>query len=197
MIIGLVGRSCSGKNVAAKYFEERGLPAIDVDKLGHQALVANRDLLAKTFGEEILNEEGRVDRKVLGKIVFSDKEKLETLNGISHPWMRRQVIEFTQAHETCFINCALLESMDLVKYCHEILYFWAPLQIRLERAVKRDKLTGEGFLLREENQKQIGASLFDSGKRVFTILNDRDLSYLYRQLEAYYIRLEGRGYIYG
>ena len=119
MVIGLTGKSCSGKDVAASYFAAKGLAVVDVDKLGHEALVANHDLLVETFGKGIEKADGTIDRKALGAIVFSDASQLARLDGISHPWMRSQVVDFIGRHEVSIINCALLERMRLVELCDE------------------------------------------------------------------------------
>lgn len=197
MVIGLTGKSCAGKDEGARFLSSKGIAVIDVDRLGHEALAVNRDRLVAAFGEGILDADGNVNRRVLGSIVFSSHEKLEILNGISHPWMKEKVVSFIKDKAVCAVNCALLEKMDLVNLCDEILYFYAPLDIRIQRAEKRDGIGREAFLRRNESQNEIGTSLFESGKKVITILNDSDKEYLYRQLASYYDTLLSRGYIYG
>lgn len=194
MVIGVTGRSCSGKDVVVKVLEERGIPSVNVDHLGHIALDQNKDKLVEAFGEGIIME-GKVDRKILGPIVFSDPAKLAVLNGISHPWMVSEVEKFVHSHKLCTINAALLESMDLVRFCNDILYVYAPYELRKTRAMSRDGLTEEAFERRNENQQQIGSTLFECGKRVITIINDKDMAYLYRQINCYCDILIGRGYI--
>ena len=196
MVTGVVGKSCSGKDSAVKYLVENGFHEINVDHLGHMALDMKKDELVSAFGAGIIRD-GRVDRKILGPIVFSDPEKLAVLNSITHPWMCEEVKRLTQEHENTCINAALLESMGLVPLCDEVLYVFAPLEMRTERAVKRDGITREGFLQRDKNQKNIGLTLLESGRRVITIINDQDEEYLYRQLSMYCDRLKSRGYING
>ena len=111
--------------------------------------------------------------------------------------MCEETERLTKEHKNCVINAALLESMGLVRLCDEVLYVFAPLEMRLERALKRDGITEENFLARNRNQKEIGLSLLESGKRVITIINDQDKEYLYRQLSLYCDRLKSRGYING
>lgn len=197
MVIGLTGKSCSGKDVAASYFAAKGLAVVDVDKLGHEALVANHDLLVETFGKGIEKADGTIDRKALGAIVFSDASQLARLDGISHPWMRSQVIDFIGRHEVSIINCALLERMRLVELCDEVLFFLSPLEQRIERAMGRDGTTREAFLRREASQQDIGQEIFSSGRRIITIMNDSTKAHLSRQLDFYYDTLVGRGYVHG
>lgn len=193
MVIGVTGRSCSGKDVAVAMLEEKGIPSVNVDKLGHQALLCNKEKIIDAFGEDVLTD-GEVDRRKLGLIVFSDSGKLERLNSISHPWMVEKVEEFTSSHSLCTVNAALLEKMGLVRLCDDILYVFAPYGIREERALKRDALSKEAFRNRSASQKEIGSTLFSCGKRVITIINDKEKEYLYRQMELYCDILRTRGY---
>ncbi|MFO7850550.1 MAG: dephospho-CoA kinase [Spirochaetia bacterium] len=91
IIIGLTGKSCSGKDEAARILSERGWEIIDVDGLGHQALVQRKEELVRHFGERILDSKGTVDRRVLGEIVFADSSELRALEAIVHPEMRQRV----------------------------------------------------------------------------------------------------------
>ncbi len=197
MVIGLTGKSCAGKDEGARFFASRGIDVIDVDKLGHEALAVNRDRIVSSFGREVLSADGSINRRILASIVFSSHEKLEELNSISHPWMKEKVAGFIKDRQVSVINCALLEKMDLVRLCDEILYFYAPFRVRAERALKRDGISAQAFRDRDESQKDIGCTLFESGRKVITILNDSDKEYLYRQLAFYYDTLLSRGYIYG
>lgn len=187
MIIGLTGRSCSGKDYVAKVMGDEFF-IIDEDHLGHVALLENKDKLVASFGEEILTD-GKVDRKKLGPIVFSDKNKLETLNSISHPWMVEETLRMckdaTESGKIAVINAAILEKMGFVKYCDEVVLVLSPYSERLKRAMARDNITPEAFKRRSESQSDIGSSLFSSGKKVITILNDSDKESLSRQVKAY------------
>ena len=153
MIIGLTGKSCSGKDYVAHLFGEEFV-VIDEDKLGHVALDNNREKLVAAFGDSIITD-GRVDRKKLGPMVFSDKEKLEKLNSISHPWMVAETLSLCREAERkgkiAVINAAILEKMGFVPYCNEVVLVSSPYSERLKRAVMRDKITPEAFEKREEN----------------------------------------------
>ena len=93
MVVGVVGKSCSGKDEAVKFLVNEGFYEINVDKLGHEALKQKVDELVSSFGSTILKD-GEVDRKILGPIVFSDPEKLKILNSITHPWMCEETEEY-------------------------------------------------------------------------------------------------------
>ena len=117
MIVGLTGRSCSGKDRVASLLDDR-FTVIDEDGLGHVALDANRDRIVEAFGEDILTE-GKVDRKKLGPKVFSSPEALKTLESISHPWMVEETLrgcrEAEKEGKIPVINAAILEKIVVKK----------------------------------------------------------------------------------
>ena len=187
MIIGLTGKSCSGKDYVSHLFGEEFV-VIDEDNLGHVALDNNREKLVAAFGDSIITD-GKVDRKKLGPIVFSDKEKLEKLNSISHPWMVAETLRLCREAESegkiAVINAAILEKMGFVPYCNEVVLVSSPYSERLKRAVMRDKITPEAFKKRDENQKDIGLTLSKGSVKVTNIINDSDKESLSRQVKEY------------
>lgn len=187
MIIGLTGKSCAGKDAVAALLDKKRFEVIDVDKLGHDALAMNKDKLVEAFGDGIIAQDGSVDRKVLGPLVFSDPDKLGTLNSITHPWMHDEAIRRAEEAERegkdAVINAALLESMGFVESCDRIILVVAEYETRLKRALQRDSgMTEEKFRDRTMAQKDVGLSLFGSGRPVFTIINDEGFDSLSRQV---------------
>ena len=187
MIIGLTGKSCAGKDAVAALLDKKRFEVIDVDKLGHDALAMNKDKLVEAFGDGIIAQDGSVDRKVLGPLVFSNPDKLEALNSITHPWMHDEAIRRAEEAERegrdAVINAALLESMGFVESCDRIILVVAEYETRLKRALQRDSgMTEEKFRDRTMAQKDVGLSLFGSGRPVFTIINDEGFDSLSRQV---------------
>ena len=187
MIIGLTGKSCAGKDAVAALLDKKRFEVIDVDKLGHDALAMNKDKLVEAFGDGIIAQDGSVDRKILGPLVFSDSDKLGTLNSITHPWMHdeamRRAEEAEREGKEAVINAALLESMGFVESCDRIILVVAGYETRLKRALQRDSgMTEEKFRDRTMAQKNVGLSLFGSGRPVFTIINDEGFDSLSRQV---------------
>lgn len=92
MIIGLTGGIASGKSTASRFFEAQGAFVIDSDKLGHRAYEPGTEAFAKvaaTFGADVVDAEGRIDRKILGGKVFGKPEELKKLTDIVWPEIRR------------------------------------------------------------------------------------------------------------
>ncbi|MGB4406314.1 MAG: dephospho-CoA kinase [Sphaerochaeta sp.] len=192
-IIGLTGKASAGKNMVASSFARHGCSVIDVDQLGHVVLELNQNLLGETFGPEILRE-GKVDRKALGALVFSDPEKLKALEAITHPAMVREckhLIEKAEERgtEALLINAALLYRMQLYRLCDHVVFVKAPFFSRLVRSKKREDTTLKKFLARERAQKDIREDVFPSSLPVFILRNDTDTALIHRQVAVYCARI--------
>ena len=127
-----------------------------------------------------------IDRKALGRIVFSDPHKLDILNGITHPWMVEEAVAEARKAESegkiAVINAALLESMGFVPACDAVILVTADPSTRERRALSRDGMTPERFRDRDRSQEDIGRTLAASGVRTFEIANDGDEDTLSRQV---------------
>ena len=90
-IICLTGGIAAGKSTAARYFATRGAKVIDADQLGHATYEAGtvaNDRLVETFGDAVRAEDGGIDRKALGGMVFGKPEALKQLTDIVWPEIR-------------------------------------------------------------------------------------------------------------
>jgi dephospho-CoA kinase len=87
-VIGLTGGIASGKSTAARTLTELGARIVDADRVARDVVAPGQPALAeivRSFGREMLQANGTLDRKKLGAVVFADPEKLKTLNAITHP----------------------------------------------------------------------------------------------------------------
>lgn len=189
MIIGLTGKSCSGKNAFARMMDSDKFQIIDEDKIGHIALREKKDALVEAFGSSIIAPDGNIDRKKLGPIVFSSEDKLLKLNSIVHPYMVEYTLklckEISDSGKVPVINAAILEEMGFVPYCNEVVLVLSKYENRLMRAKSRDGISDEAFKRRSEAQNDIGSTLFSSGKKIITIFNDGTEEELSRQVKYY------------
>ncbi len=164
-MIGLVGGIGAGKSAAAARFADLGAFVIDADKVGHALLDQRpiRERLVQRFGPAILaTEEGedepRVDRRILGSIVFKDPEALKALEAILHPQMRRtfekaidRAARKNQA-KAVVIDAALLYEAGWHGLCDFVMFVDAPLEARIAR-VAATRGWNEA-MLREREQAQ-------------------------------------------
>ncbi len=158
MVVGITGNYCSGKDLACKVFERAGFHVIDVDGVGHEALAVKTGEIAEAFGKGVIKN-GKIDRKKLGAIVFSDVKQKEVLERIVHPWMIGKVRERVRAYENCVINAALLVEMCLFPLCDYVIAVDTKWDIAVKRAVNREGLTPEEARMRLRAQKPLKGKL--------------------------------------
>lgn len=94
-VIGLTGGIGCGKSLAAQYFAELGALVIDADQLSRAAIERGSegfDEVVSFFGDSVLNN-GDIDRRVLGEVIFKDPEAKKKLESIIHPFVRREFEE--------------------------------------------------------------------------------------------------------
>lgn len=174
MIIGITGGIGGGKSLVTQILKEKFNSAvIDTDTLAHEIIEDKfiRDKILKVFGEEIMTG-GKIDRKILGNIVFSDEGKLQTLNSIIHPAVEKEVDEritlLKKNHDYIAIETALLIKVGYNTKCDKIWYVYADKEIRLQRLIESRNLTREKVLKifksqnTEEEFKQIADDIIDN-----------------------------------
>ncbi|MGB3342222.1 MAG: dephospho-CoA kinase [bacterium] len=92
IIVGIAGHIGSGKTMVSKFFEDFGAYYISADEIGWEVLIEIKDQLSVEFGASIIDGE-KIDRKKLRDMVFSSNEKLTTLNELSHPLLKKKILE--------------------------------------------------------------------------------------------------------
>jgi len=156
MVIGLTGLYCAGKNHIASLLEQRGLAVLDVDKLGHIAIENIKTAIFTRFGEDIANQDGSVNRRLLGAKVFGNMQEMEALEALVHPEANRLTLQWLaeQNGKPCVVNAALLHKSVVFQQLGCIILVNAPLFTRLIRAKKRDKLPWTAIVKRFLSQKE-------------------------------------------
>jgi dephospho-CoA kinase len=173
MLIGLTGKYCAGKNHAAAILEKRGLPVLDVDKLGHAALEYKKDEVFSRFGDEVRNPDGSVNRRLLGEKVFGKKNEITALEAIVHPQTDRMTLEWiaSQNGKTCVINAALLHRLAVFGRFDRILLVRAPFLVRLLRAKRRDRLSWISVFRRLMSQKRFTLQYLAGNADIYIVEN--------------------------
>ena len=173
MIIGLTGAYCAGKNYIASMLEARGLPVLDVDKLGYQALESEKKTVFDQFGSDLQKADGSLDRRLLGRRVFGNPEKLAALESIVHPVANRLTDEWIscQTKAACVINAALLHRSSVFNKLDRVIIVTAPFLVRLLRAKKRDRLSWIDILKRFASQKGFDINYLSKNAEIYRIGN--------------------------
>jgi dephospho-CoA kinase len=171
--IGLSGGYCAGKNAAAAFLAQEGFEVLDVDRLGHQATENRQADIVGLFGAGILGADGRIDRRKLASLAFSDPGALRRLEELIHPeanalaeaWMAEN-----RGKNLC-LNAALLHLMPAIGRLDFIIEVRAPLGLRLRRARSRDGVRTLEALRRIRAQRGFGAKLRAAGVPVIRLRN--------------------------
>jgi len=172
MIIGLTGAYCAGKNHVAALLEKRGLPVLDVDKLGYQVLENEKESIFNQFGADLKRADGTLDRRLLGQRVFGQPEKLAALENIVHPAANKLTDEWVKAQNNhCVINAALLHRSSVFHRLDRLILVTAPFLTRLFRAKKRDKLSWGEILKRIASQKDFNAKYLSINAEIYKVEN--------------------------
>lgn len=160
IVIGLTGGIGTGKSTVADVLKEQGAAVVSADLTGHEVYLPGRPAyheLIKEFGREILAEDGTIDRKKLGAIVFSDPKNLAKLNAIVHPrmkgMMREKLAELAaKGTEVAVLEAALLFEAKWDDLADEIWVTAAPPEVAAERVALRSRLPLEQVLERIRSQ---------------------------------------------
>ena len=150
-VIGLTGGIATGKSSVALFFAERGIPVIDADQLARDAVLPGSPALEQIvslFGPEMLTRDGKLDRKRLGELIFSDPEKRRQLEGILHPEIQKMAEEriahaAAAGHQRLIYIAPLLIEAGATERVDEIWVVTVRPEIQLERLMRRDGINCE------------------------------------------------------
>lgn len=187
-IIGMIGGIASGKSKMSERFQKMGAGVVDCDKLAHSIYEPGEECfytIINAFGNDILDDEGRIDRRKLGAIVFNDKEKLQELNQIVWPSLlkkAKEIINEKYSKENCqiiILEAAVLLQAGWQDECHEIWSMIIPPEVAVQRIMERNNLTEDEAKARVASQLENSVVVSNSNV-VFSSL----WSYEYSQLQA-------------
>ena len=142
MVIGITGGIGSGKSVVTSLLRDKfDAAVIDTDTIGHEIMEIGKSAYKKVveiFGNKVIAEDGSIDRKKLGSLVFDNRELLCKLNDIIHPAVEaevdKRIAEFTQKkYKYIALETALLIKVRYNRKCDKVWFVYADKDIRLKR----------------------------------------------------------------
>lgn len=148
-IIGLTGGIASGKTSISQHFKQLGAAAINCDKLAHEIYEPGTkcyEKLIEHFGTDILSSDNRINRKILGAIVFENKTKLNELNEIVWPELQTEIqrligkVRIEKTHDVVIIEAAVLLHANEQRNMHEVWSSIVPVELAIQRLINRDNL---------------------------------------------------------
>jgi len=176
--VGITGGIGSGKSLVGQIFTSLGYRLYEADARAKSLMIENQriiDGVKNLFGEASYGKDGSLNRAFIGKIVFSDQEKLQQLNAIVHPETGRDYLEWVAAtpddYDKPFVlkEAAILYESGAYKSTDAVLSVYAPQLLRIQRVMDRDQTPAAASTARMDKQW----SEWEKYRRAdFTIIND-------------------------
>jgi len=156
MIVGLTGGIGSGKTWVSSLFEDLGIPIYISDIEAKKIMHLNKEVknsIIELFGDQAY-EEGQLNRGLISKKVFSNKDLLNQLNAIVHPAVDLHFKNWYANQKSPFVikESAIIFEIGAEKKCDATILITAPKEIRIQRVQKRDSISVKAIELRMNNQ---------------------------------------------
>jgi dephospho-CoA kinase len=187
--IALTGGIATGKSSVCSLLQLYGFKIIDADKVAHQMLETHAKEIAKLFGDEYIAD-GKVDRKKLGSLIFSNKDERLKLERLLHPLIKEEIekqASFCESKNIPYIVDIPLFFENRNYDIDEVVVVYCDKDRQLQRLINREGLS------KEEAQKRVDAQMdIDEKKELadFVIDNTKNLKYLQAEVDRFvgYIR---------
>ncbi|GAB2478971.1 dephospho-CoA kinase [Alkalibacterium psychrotolerans] len=161
--LGLTGGIASGKSTASRFFKSKGIPVIDADVIARKAMESDQPAfknVVDAFGTGIVTEDGQLDRKALGQLIFDDETKRRKLNAIVQDDIRQRIHQQKADYEEkeaplVILDIPLLFEAGYEKEVNAVMVIYVDRETQVSRLMKRDNLTEEDAMKRIEAQYPI------------------------------------------
>ena len=191
-IVGLTGGISSGKSTVSSYLKQLKIPVIDADEVARKVVEPNSQgarEIRKTFGSDVFEEDGSLNRQKLGALIFSNAENRQKLDELLQPLIKIMILdeieEYRQKGETMIVlDLPLLFEKYYEELCEEIIVVYIPRELQLERLMRRNQYTKQEALSRIDSQ----LSIEEKRKRATVLLdNQGTIQQLYHQVEQWLV----------
>ncbi|MHC5354626.1 dephospho-CoA kinase [Myroides sp. LJL115] len=156
-IVGLTGGIGSGKTTVAKLFMDHGVPVYISDHRAKHIMESSTvaTLVQEAFEQNVLDDNGKLDRQIIRNLVFEDTVLLEKLNNIVHPLVKEDFLKWVDSNkDQSFVlkESAILFEKQLHKDCDMVILVVAPEEVRIQRVMERDKVSSDNIRQIMNNQ---------------------------------------------
>lgn len=193
MILGLTGGIATGKSTVSNYFKQLNIPVCDTDVLAREVVLPNSkglNQLIATFGSEIINVDGTLNRAKLANIIFSNENKRETVNSILHPLIFEEIEQFKQKYQKSsliVIDMPLLFEVGYQNKVDKVMVVYTDATTQYERLIKRDGFTPQQAKARMDSQMPLGEKV----KLADVVIdNSKAIEETFKQVDSYLKQLK-------
>lgn len=176
-VLGITGGIASGKTTVVRFFKKEGFPVVDGDIIARKVVEPETDglkALEKNFGPTILQSNGKLDRKKLGSIIFSDEKKRQLVDETLDPFIRgeisRQIQEAKKSNDLVIVDIPLLYERHYEILMDKVAVVYVSPAIQLKRLMARNELSEKEALMRINSQ----LSLEEKKKRADILFDNCD-----------------------
>ena len=143
-IIGITGGIGSGKTIVCQVFNKLGIPVYDADKFVHNIYEKYPEVsekIIKEISDDVVDKNGKINRKKLGEIFFNDADKLKILNSIVHPLVKTNFnkwVHDNSGYPYVLKEAAILFESGASENCFKVITVFSPMELRFSRIRERD-----------------------------------------------------------
>ncbi|MCF6767875.1 dephospho-CoA kinase [Thiotrichales bacterium 19S11-10] len=159
LCVGLTGGIASGKSTVIQYFQSLNIHTVCADKIAKDVVNTDTAILNKIqshFGSQVINDQGKLNRKVLREVIFSKPYEKKWLENLLHPIIRNEIKQ--QIKQTtsnyCVIDIPLLTENHVYDYLDFVVTVDSPVKLQINRLISRDQTSEEQALQIINNQRQ-------------------------------------------
>lgn len=189
----------AGKNIVSQLLENKGYISIDADILIHKAILSACSKIIETFKEDakkegiiLQNNDGTLNRRELGKLIFPKPELLKKQERLVYPIIideTKRIIE-KNSNKNIIINATVLyKTPEIMKLCSKIFYVDSPILIRFLRTKSRDKMKTKQILQRFHSQKTLMKEYKKTGIPIIRINNINSINTLNKKIDKLLISI--------
>ena len=187
MIIGITGGSGCGKSIICEMLQEKyDVKIIDADKISRKLSKKGSKYLneiVEVFGQDILDEQGELNRRKLSQIIYTDSKKRQKLNNCTFKYIKSEIksqIEITKEISTIIIDAPLLFESKLDELCDKVIGVISKRELQIQRIMTRDNITYDDAKKRL-NAQQKNSFYIDNCDEI--IKNNEDIFELEEDIE--------------
>lgn len=195
-VLGITGGIATGKSSVVQHIKQLGFPVVDADIIARHLLDKNTPVfneVVKVFGTEILQENGEINRQLLGDLVFNHPDKLKQLDELMAPFLQESILaaikQASQNQKLVIVDVPLMYEKGYDEWMDQVAVVYCTPEQQLNRLMKRNQLT------EKEAKQRINSQLPIEMKKLLAEIVFDNSANLKQTLEQVDTWLSNRKYI--